>query len=176
MDRSIGRLGELGFGIMPMRIPFLGSPAWQTVFSDILLWEFRAAVESSIPRHRWVELGEEVRDELERGTKMTRERYEQALAVRRCFVSELGECLREVDAIVTPTTPVVAPRLTDEDPEIYAEARRFVTPVSLTGLPAISVPCGRTTSGLPAGVQLIASRDREETLLDIAEMFEAKEV
>ena len=86
--------------------------------------------------------------------------------------------LREVDLILTPTTP--APALPREDGrpagERDAAAARFMTlytsPFNLTGLPAISVPCGFTRAGLPIGLQLAAGPWREALLLRAARAYE----
>ncbi len=49
----------------------------------------------------------------------------------------------------------------------------FTVPASLAGLPAVSVPCGKTTSGLPVGVQFIAPSFRDDALLRAARAYEA---
>jgi aspartyl-tRNA(Asn)/glutamyl-tRNA(Gln) amidotransferase subunit A len=94
--------------------------------------------------------------------------------IRRAWTA----ALREVDLILTPTTP--APALPREDArpagERDAAAARLMTsytsPFNLTGLPAISVPCGFTHDGLPIGLQLAAGPWRESLLLRAARAYE----
>lgn len=86
--------------------------------------------------------------------------------------------LRDVDLILTPTTP--APALAREDGRTAGErdaaAARLMTsytsPFNLTGLPAISIPCGFTRGGLPIGLQLAAAPWREALLLRAARAYE----
>jgi aspartyl-tRNA(Asn)/glutamyl-tRNA(Gln) amidotransferase subunit A len=87
--------------------------------------------------------------------------------------------LREVDLLLTPTTATAAPPRQDGRPagERDAAAARLLTrltsPFNLTGLPAISVPCGFTSEGLPIGLQLVAGPWREALLLRAASAYEA---
>lgn len=83
-----------------------------------------------------------------------------------------------VDVIATPTTPLVAPRL--EDVQGTPELRpteilmlRNTRPFNVLGWPAISVPCGLSSDGMPIGLQLAAAPANENMLLSVAEQFEA---
>jgi aspartyl-tRNA(Asn)/glutamyl-tRNA(Gln) amidotransferase subunit A len=85
---------------------------------------------------------------------------------------------RDVDLILAPTTPAPALPREDERPagERDAAAARLLTsytsPFNLTGLPAISVPCGFTRAGLPVGLQLAAAPWRESLLLRAGHAYE----
>jgi aspartyl-tRNA(Asn)/glutamyl-tRNA(Gln) amidotransferase subunit A len=92
------------------------------------------------------------------------------------FVSALGG----LDALITPTVPTVAVPIGQETVDIGGaefELRptytRFTSPVSVTGLPSISVPCGFSSSGLPIGMQLIGNFFDEEALLSLAHAYES---
>jgi aspartyl-tRNA(Asn)/glutamyl-tRNA(Gln) amidotransferase subunit A len=89
--------------------------------------------------------------------------------VRRAW----SELLREFDVILTPTTRIAAPEREGQD--AIAAARRLTAntaPFNLTGLPALSVPCGFTRNGLPIGLQLAAGPWREAVLLRAARAYE----
>ena len=92
--------------------------------------------------------------------------------------SDWTQMLREFDVILTPTTPSSALPREDARPagERDAAAARLMTsytsPFNLTGLPAISIPCGFTTSGLPIGLQLAAGPWKEALLLRAARAYE----
>jgi aspartyl-tRNA(Asn)/glutamyl-tRNA(Gln) amidotransferase subunit A len=77
------------------------------------------------------------------------------------------------DLLITPTTRVPAPPI--EGPDALEQARlltRFTAPFNLTGLPAISLPCGFTRQGLPIGLQLVSRRWAEASLLQAAYAYE----
>jgi aspartyl-tRNA(Asn)/glutamyl-tRNA(Gln) amidotransferase subunit A len=79
----------------------------------------------------------------------------------------------QVDALVTPTSPVVAFPLGDKtaDPVQMYLIDVCTLPVNIAGLPAMSVPCG-FAEGLPVGMQLIGPRLSEETLLRVAYAYQ----
>jgi aspartyl-tRNA(Asn)/glutamyl-tRNA(Gln) amidotransferase subunit A len=84
----------------------------------------------------------------------------------------------DVDLIITPTTPIPAPRLDFllENPEELRPREimllRNTRPFNMWGLPAISVPCGFTQSGLPIGLQIAAAHGAERLLLQMAQAYE----
>lgn len=99
--------------------------------------------------------------------------------------SELGQARRniravfaEVDLLVTPTTPMPAPAIADlrANPEALRPAElkllRNTRPFNVWGLPAISVPCGFTQSGLPIGLQIVGPHWREDLVLRLAHAYE----
>ncbi|MBQ8395694.1 MAG: Asp-tRNA(Asn)/Glu-tRNA(Gln) amidotransferase subunit GatA, partial [Oscillospiraceae bacterium] len=75
-----------------------------------------------------------------------------------------------VDVIITPTAPAEAFKIGEKtsDPlEMYASDICTVT-VNIAGLPAVSVPCGYSESGLPYGMQIIGKKFDEQTILNVA--------
>ena len=76
-----------------------------------------------------------------------------------------------VDVLVAPTTPVLPIAIKDVTPDDGQQLRN-VAPLNLTGFPAVSVPCGFSTSGLPIGLQLIAPAWQEERLIALASAYE----
>ena len=81
------------------------------------------------------------------------------------------EVFGEVDAFLTPTEPYVAPPMSD-NAEADAGVRQFTVPVSFTGFPALSVPCGFAASGMPIGLQITANDFQEQLLFRIAAALE----
>ena len=130
---------------------------------------------------RAAEYGDDVRSRLEMGNRVLAVDYLRALEMQRQFVQQLHLALVEadVDAMVFPSTAVEAPRLDQETirfgtREYPARALllRHNRPANLAGVPAISLPCGSTRSGLPIGLQLMAGVSSEPILLRIAKVFE----
>jgi len=83
-----------------------------------------------------------------------------------------------VDLLVTPTMPIPAPAIADlkKDPDALRPAElkllRNTRPFNVWGLPAISVPCGFTKSGLPIGLQIAGAQWREDLVLRLAHAYE----
>ena len=108
-------------------------------------------------------------------TGLTRSGTEYALArrtrdeLRRAYAATLAEW----DAVILPTTPTTAPLREGED-AVAAAARltAYTSPFNLTGVPAISIPCGFDASGLPIGLQVVARPWAEARLLRIARTYE----
>jgi aspartyl-tRNA(Asn)/glutamyl-tRNA(Gln) amidotransferase subunit A len=88
------------------------------------------------------------------------------------------DAFTDVDVLVTPTMPMPAPRIDElkKDPNALrpAELRllRNTRPFNVWGLPAISIPCGFTQSGLPIGLQIAGPHWREEVVLRLAQAYE----
>ncbi len=100
--------------------------------------------------------------------------YLKALRVRRLIKADHEAAFGSCDVIVGPTSPTAAFRLGERtaDPLRMYLADIYTIGANLAGLPAISVPCGFTTGGLPIGLQLIAPVLAEERLLRAARMYE----
>jgi aspartyl-tRNA(Asn)/glutamyl-tRNA(Gln) amidotransferase subunit A len=179
-DSTLRDLRKLGAQIQQISIPLLNNTedagnqiAWPeaTHFHQQSGW-FPARSE---------EYGEDVRARLEMGAKTSATVYLEALAQRVRFIHELSSKMYDagIDALVVPTTPIAAPRFVEESPRIgekdhptRALLLRLNRPANLAGVPAISIPCGFTTSGLPLGLQLIGLHTAELALLQIAHTYE----
>lgn len=92
--------------------------------------------------------------------------YYKAVKVRQILRHDYAEAFKIVDAILTPTAPTPAFKIGEkiDDPlSMYLEDI-FTVPINLVGVPAISVPAGKTENGLPLGVQFTAAHGREDIL------------
>ena len=100
--------------------------------------------------------------------------YLKALQVRTLIRQDYQRAFDRVDAVALPTTPTPAFRLGErtEDPLQMYLADVFTVSAPLSGLPAISVPCGFTPDELPVGLQLTGRAWDEMTLLRVADAFE----
>jgi aspartyl-tRNA(Asn)/glutamyl-tRNA(Gln) amidotransferase subunit A len=99
--------------------------------------------------------------------------YRKAQQVRTLIRQDFARVFQQVDALATPTSPVVAFSLGEKsaDPVQMYLVDVCTLPVNIAGLPAMSVPCG-FSEGLPVGMQLIGPHRSEETLLRIAYAYE----
>jgi aspartyl-tRNA(Asn)/glutamyl-tRNA(Gln) amidotransferase subunit A len=143
------------------------------------------AAEALAYHYRWLErrshkYGEDVRSRLQESRSLTALDYIRAQEKRRAYTDRFTRALGSVSFLASPTLPVVAPEIT-QDVVVIGRARRDVRlallsltrPANLAGLPAISIPCGFSSDGLPVGLQLIGRRFDEATLLRAAYIYES---
>lgn len=96
--------------------------------------------------------------------------YKRAKLLQQRISDEFATVFNDVDVIITPTSPSEAFKIGEKtaDPlEMYASDICTVT-VNIAGLPAVSVPCGYSESGLPYGMQIIGKKFDEQTILNVA--------
>jgi aspartyl-tRNA(Asn)/glutamyl-tRNA(Gln) amidotransferase subunit A len=100
--------------------------------------------------------------------------YGKAQQVRRLLTEEFLRAFAEVDAIVTPVSPVPAFKLGEktDDPLSMYLADIYTVTASLAGICGVSVPCGATPAGLPVGMQVLASHLQEGTAFRVARAVE----
>jgi aspartyl-tRNA(Asn)/glutamyl-tRNA(Gln) amidotransferase subunit A len=100
--------------------------------------------------------------------------YLKAQKVRTLLTRDFEEAFRQVDAIVTPTSPTAAFRLGEKsnDPLAMYLADIYTVTADLAGIPGISVPCGETGEKLPIGVQILGKHFDEATILRLAHALE----
>lgn len=100
--------------------------------------------------------------------------YKKAQQVRTLIKRDFDEAFKGVDAILTPTTPSPAFSIGEKvsDPLQMYLSDIFTISANLAGVPAISIPCGFTSKGLPVGLQIIGRPFDEEMILRIAHAYE----
>ena len=96
--------------------------------------------------------------------------YLKAQKVRRLIKNDFDEAYKEVDAILTPSTPSSAFKIGEKlnDPVSMYLNDIFTVPINLAGLPAISIPAGHDKMGYPLGLQVIGKAFDEQNILNIA--------
>lgn len=110
--------------------------------------------------------GEDVRRRLEAGRSETSTEYSLARRTQSEMKRRLDRLFETYDILVLPTTPITAPLIEGEDAvEQARRLTRFTAPFNLTGVPAISLPCGLSSGGLPIGLQMVTQRWQEGRLL-----------
>lgn len=119
-------------------------------------------------------IGKDVLARLERGRANTGAAYALARRARSEIRTAFDVLFASYDAVASPTTVVTAPGREGEDAVATAARLTSLTsPFNLTGLPAISVPCGIADDGLPVGVQLAGRRWHEARLVRVARAYES---
>lgn len=110
----------------------------------------------------------ELREDIETGLTYTATDYLKAQQIRWQYQQQLAELFQTVDVLVTPATPVTAPKgLKSTGSPIFNK------PFSNAGVPVLTMQIGFSkVTGLPIGIQLIANRFSEQQLIDIGLAFQ----
>jgi aspartyl-tRNA(Asn)/glutamyl-tRNA(Gln) amidotransferase subunit A len=118
--------------------------------------------------------GADVRQRLEIGAKRTGPEYALARRTQTEMIRRMKIFFTDYDILLTPTVPIPAPLIEGADALEHAQRlTRFTAPFNLTGLPALSVPCGFTAANLPIGLQIISGRWAEAKVLRAGRSYEA---
>ncbi|MGI8687832.1 MAG: amidase [Thermomicrobiales bacterium] len=130
-------------------------------------------------RTRASEYSPKTRERLELGSLLPATIYLRAMRVRGVIAESYRALLGSVDILAMPTAPTPADRLDGQTPQPVADGGdavaaliRFTGPFNVTGLPAISVPCGFSTEGLPVGIQFVGRHFADRFVLQFAAAFE----
>lgn len=172
VEEAARTLAKLGATVTPVRIPMLAGPLEYSSLFNILLYEFnqilgdefRATADKRV-------FGPIVKGNIAQGEKVRAAFYQQAVLEREQQRRRFREVFQQVDALLTPTMPTVAPVLTASG-DTYDRGRQFTLPFSWVGVPSMSVPCGFDARGLPVGLQIVGDEMQEALLLRIAAAYE----
>lgn len=117
--------------------------------------------------------GADVLQRLQAGAAATSTDYALARRTQSTARRSFEQLFETYDVLMLPATPITAPAIRGQDAvEQARRLTRFTAPFNLTGLPALSLPCGFATDGLPIGLQLVARPWDEARLLQAAFAYE----
>lgn len=122
--------------------------------------------------NRWTDYGAFTRPALGRGALYTSADYVQAQRLRTAFRDGVAAVLRDVDVLLTPTSPTPAERTDEMDVSKRLTQSSFTGQWNLAGLPAAAVPCGFSESGLPMSFQIVGKPFAEGTVLKVADAYQ----
>jgi aspartyl-tRNA(Asn)/glutamyl-tRNA(Gln) amidotransferase subunit A len=194
VERALDLVEDLGGSVVPVSLPnaehglatyYLIAPAECSAnlarFDGIRYGPRHEGAEDLLDhyeRTRGERFGTEVKRRIMLGTFALSSGYHDAYyvtaqRVRSLIVRDFQRVFEQVDVVASPTSPTVAFRLGErlDDPLSMYLADVCTIPVSLAGLPALSIPCG-LSEGLPVGLQLAGPAFSENRLLDAAHALE----
>lgn len=167
----VGGLAEQGAELVEIEIPELY--ACYVAHAVTALAEIGLFAEAN--REHLGEFGYVSRLPLAIARATTANDYLHAARIRTRVIRHFEAALSQVDAIVTPTTGITAPRYPESllpngesNLSQVVETMRFVNPMNMTGHPAISIPAGYDPAGLPIGLQITGRYWEEHVLLRLA--------
>ncbi|HXE79918.1 MAG TPA: amidase [Vicinamibacterales bacterium] len=171
-DDACRRLRDAGAAIETIDVPELEIAA--SAYLAIVLPE-AAQWHASMLEQRPDRYCPGVRIRLEAGRYMLAEDYVRGLNARRRLRRAIDAALAGRDGLILPALAIAAPpvgattvRVADRDEPVRAAMLRLTQPFNLTGHPAITLPCGEDSSGVPCGFQLVGPRFNTRALLAAA--------
>jgi aspartyl-tRNA(Asn)/glutamyl-tRNA(Gln) amidotransferase subunit A len=160
-------------GAIPVSVKVPDPEGLVAVARAILLAEAPAALAPYL--HRRDEFGPDVLALMDQGRQLPGYAYVNAQRVRHAMVAEYRAMFKDIDVLVTPTTPAPAARIGQSKVELGGRefdtrllATSLVRGINALGLPAISIPGGTDASGLPVGIQLVGRPWAERKLVEVA--------
>ena len=168
---AIDELAAAGLSVVEVDVP--GAEDAVETCSRII-WSEATAIHADRAENNPDGFGDDVRKRLTFGRKVSGPEYAQCVESARRWRRTLEQLFESVDVILSPMNGVVAPPADAEMIETTARLTKFTYGWSLGGLPAMSVPCGLSSGGLPIGLQLAAAPWQEAELVSVAAAFQAR--
>jgi len=177
IERAIEDLSRAGAKVIEFKIPRLEF-GLGAIFA-IELASSTAYHDQSLRQGKVEHFTPDVRTLVELGRLVSAPDYLKAEQLRSLLMQDFAQALTKCDAIIGPTTPITAWKagtwrvpIGDRDTSVLSASWRYTFPYNLTGLPAISIPCGFDRLGLPIGLQIAGRPFDEATVLKIAAAYE----
>lgn len=173
--KQIDELVSQGATLKTVKIPSLRHSEWAELATSL---SEASAIHHTDLQNRPEDFGADIRFLFELGELFSSVEYLQAQQIRRQIKQEFTAALQEVDVIIAPTLPVMAPdigspvaKLNGQDVDLIDAFIRYTGPSNLTGLPALTVPAG-LNDGLPVGLQIIGREFDEAGVLKVGAQIE----
>lgn len=174
---ALARMRDDGATLVPIDLPGVERSAalqFVTLCSEATELHWRRLVE------RPETLGADVRVRLEIGQFLPAAWYVKAQRGRAALAAMFAAAMREADVLVTPTLRIEPPRsgtgtarIGDRTFPLHTAVTSLTMPFNLTGMPALTLPCGSGDSGLPIGIQIAGRRGDDWRVLDVGARLEA---
>ena len=175
-EEAVSVLREAGAVIKAIKLPLIDEVARN---QNVIISSEALAVHEHWLREHASSYGDDVRERLEAGKAFSGMDYARAHEFRMRFTQGMAGVFTEVDALLSPTLPFVATPIGERDVQIGGrrhqvrpDLTRFTHPFNLSGLPALSVPCGLSADGMPIGIQLIGPWFSEATLFQLGAILQ----
>jgi aspartyl-tRNA(Asn)/glutamyl-tRNA(Gln) amidotransferase subunit A len=170
MAVAAARLAALGASVLPVQLPalqdFLG-------VNRVVMYSEAWSVHAPWMRERAQQYGKACRRGLMAGAFITNEQYLRAQRLRRLLVEKVEAAFQEFDLLLAVNMHDTPCRIDDEAELRRTIARQARAVFSLTGHPAISMPAGVSSAGLPLAFQLAAPWHHDHRLVDVAQAMHA---
>ena len=177
-DAAMKQLGALGASVDEVSIPSLPMAG---LINGVVTWAEALEYHEEWMRTRKQDYGEDVRRLLEVGMMTTAVSYVRAQRARARMLSEALGALEQHDVLAAPGSAITAPKigetriLGENEPrvDVVRDILRFTSPFDCTGQPALAIPIGLGSDGLPLSMQIIGRPFGEPAVLQAAAAYEA---
>jgi aspartyl-tRNA(Asn)/glutamyl-tRNA(Gln) amidotransferase subunit A len=176
VKKALKLFEKLGARIVEVNLPNI---ELTSVVESVIITTEAASYHEENLRTRAGDYGEDVRPLLEAGAGFSALHYLKAQRLRSMIQKEFAQAFKKIDLFVLPGSAVPAPLIGAKtvsikgmETDTQMALLRYTCPSNLTGLPAISIPCGLSKGGLPIGLQLVGRAFDEATVLRAAFAFE----
>jgi len=174
--RAFQTVAALGAQIVEIAVPDIDS------LNTAALWMLLCEA-ASVHRpyfDRLDEYGEDVRHLINQGRLVSGMDYVDGQRLRSIYCEQFRQLFESIDVLFTPVSPIPAPPigqmtvdLNGKPENVRLLSTRFMRAFNLTGLPALSLPCGRTESGLPIGLQIAGRANDADLIFRVGAAIEA---
>jgi aspartyl-tRNA(Asn)/glutamyl-tRNA(Gln) amidotransferase subunit A len=172
---ACARAEAMGATVKPVDLPDMAALA--AIGRVILLCEATAGMEPHL--HKRESFGADVLALFDQGRLLPATDYIHAQRLRKKIQREFARVWQGADCLIVPATPITAPRLGEstvrfgsEEEDVRLAATRLVRGFNVLGLPALSIPCGLSSKGLPIGLQIVGPPMEEALILRVGAALE----
>ncbi len=167
-EQALAVLSELGAELRPVKIEGLE----HSRKACLLIIEAEAAVSyGAYMDDPQVAFADDIRQQLDYGRALSSAKLVDAFRTRELLRRRVEDIFREVDVLITPTTPFPAHSFDEVEPK---ELAAYMALANLCALPGLSVPMGFSQAGLPLGMQIMAAPFRDPLVLRVGKAFEQR--
>jgi aspartyl-tRNA(Asn)/glutamyl-tRNA(Gln) amidotransferase subunit A len=175
VERTRTLAESLGAVVIDVRVPDIA--ALNTISRVVLMSEASAVLERYMGDRS--KFGVDVLALLDQGRLLPATDYVNAQRARRVMQQEFRSLFERIDCLFTPASPIPAPRIDQKtvlidgaEEDVRLASTRFVRAINAVGLPALSLPCGSSSAGLPIGLQIVGRAFEEKFLLEVGAALE----
>ena len=139
---------------------------------SLIIFAEGAAFHADAYRRDPMKLGPGLRALVETGQQLGAVQFIQTQRLRRKLSEEALTAMAPYDAVLLPTTPLPACRVSEDDPNLTGRRLRNTLLFDVLGVPALSINCGFDGGGMPVGLQMVGKGFAEDRLLSLARVYE----